>query len=573
MNKKRFPDKKPVVYTTKAKCRDCYRCVRVCPVHAIKMENGQAQVITENCIACGTCITECPQHAKTYTTDYGKVLQLLEGDNTLIASLAPSFSGYYNEWEQKRISSALRALGFHHVTETAAGAWHTANASLQHIKENPGQHHICTACPAIVNYITIYAPRYIPFLVPVASPMVAHAKILKKRYPKAKFVFIGPCVAKKEEAQLQDQQQLIDAVLTFDELEELFKLKNISLDNCEESQFDEKVPGDARLFPLEGGLLRTAKEKTDILDINIIPVSGFTEIKEVLHSLKKEEKNKMIIEPLFCRYGCINGPVADKRKNIFTKRELVLDYAMKQPGIKNPDIALENELIKTGYPNRAPQPKSFTIEQINEVLASIGKHSLEDELNCMACGYDSCREKAIAVLEGLAEPDMCMPYMRRVSEQKFDTLIEHDPNGIVSLNNKLEIIHMNDAFKKMFSCSSSITGKSISYLMDPDIFERLTTGNETLIRETQHFSNYNITAHIIVYAIPDQDQYVGIFMDVTDFQTNREKLSDIKSETLNKAQELLDHQINMAQELARFLGEHTAKEEFLLNRLIELTKK
>lgn len=571
MNKKFSPgDRKTVVYTTKAKCRDCYRCVRVCPVHAIKMEDGQAQVITENCIACGTCITECPQHAKTYTTDYGKVLQMLEGENSLMVSLAPSFAGYFTKWEQKRIPSALRALGFNYVAETAVGAWHVANASFGYIKDHEQQNHICTSCPAIVNYINIYMPQYSGNLVPVSSPMIAHARLLKKEFPRAKFVFIGPCVAKKDEAFQYEKEHLVDAVLTFDELEELFKLKNIKLDSCEESQFDQEVTGDARLFPLEGGLLRTAGMPTDMLDSRIIAVSGFEEIKEVLESMKGG-KQRIVIDPLFCRHGCINGPVANRSENIYDKRSQVLDYASKSPGVKSEEV-LAN-FTKAEYHGKPLKSTAFTEDQIKEVLAVIGKHSAEDELNCMACGYNSCREKAVAVLEGVAEPEMCMPYMRRVSEQKFETLIQYDPNGIVTLDKKLEIVHMNEAFKKMFACSDSIYGKNISYLIDPEPFEKITTGSSELIRENIHYTNYNITAHVVVYALPEQEQYVGIFMDVTDFQTNQEKLSDIKSETLNKAQELLDHQISMAQDLARFLGEHTAKEEYLLNSLINLTKK
>lgn len=572
-SKYRLPERKTVVYTTKAKCRDCYRCVRVCPVHAIKMENEQAQVITENCITCGTCVIECPQHAKTYATEYGKVLQMLEGNHTMIISVAPSFAGYYNEWEQKRLPSALRTLGFHYITETAVGAWHTAQASFQYIKNHKGQNHICTACPAIVNYINIYEPQYSSSLIPISSPMIGHARMMKRDYPKAKFVFVGPCIAKKDEALQANNDNIVDAVLTFEELDELFKLKDIHLDSCEESRFDQEATANARLFPLEGGLLKTAGESTDILDNHIVAISGFSEIKEILHALKKDGNKKLIIEPLFCRFGCVNGPIGDKTKNIFTKRESILEFASQSQVEVNDEQKDVSDLLKTNFPHKHLKEKTYTEEQIKEVLAAIGKYTPEDELNCMACGYDSCREKAIAVLEGLAELNMCMPFMRRVSEQKFDTLIKYNPSGIVTLNQKLEILHMNDAFKKIFTCSDAILGKNIAYLIDPDPFEKLTTTDIDIFRENIHYVNYNITAHVIIYRIPNQEQYVGIFMDVTAFQNNKELLSDIKSETLSKAQELLDHQVSMAQELARFLGEHTAKEEVLLNRLIDLTKK
>ncbi|MDL2311555.1 4Fe-4S binding protein [Bacteroidales bacterium OttesenSCG-928-B11] len=435
-------ERKAVVYTTKAKCRDCYRCVRVCPVNAIKMENGQAQVVAANCIACGTCITECPQHAKTYTTDYGKVLQMLEGNYTLIVSLAPSFAGYYTEWEQKRLPSALRSLGFHYITETAAAAWDSAIASAQYIKDNKQQHHICTACPAVVNYINIYAPQYAPFLTPISSPMIAHAKLMKEEHPKAKFVFIGPCVAKKDESLQPENEGLVDAVLTFEELNQLMKLKGVMLDELEESKFDQEAKGFARLFPLEGGMLRTANFPTYLLDNRVVAVSGFDEVQQVLASLKKDAPTKLVIEPLFCHHGCINGPVANREENVYNKRLRVLDYAEKNQGKRGDEEAVDRPLLETAYHVMPFAPAKHTEAEIKSVLEATGKHSPEDELNCSACGYVSCREKAIAVLDGFAEIDMCMPFIRRTTEQKFDMLIKHDPNGIVSLNGRLEKISL-----------------------------------------------------------------------------------------------------------------------------------
>jgi PAS domain S-box-containing protein len=310
-----------------------------------------------------------------------------------------------------------------------------------------------------------------------------------------------------------------------------------------------------------------------MLDSKIIALSGFQEIKQVLESLHQEKNDKIILEPLFCRYGCINGPVANKEENIFSKREAVLEYARNKPGKEEETGITNSKLFQTFFPAKHHQEEVFSEEQITEILASTGKFLPEDELNCMACGYNSCREKAVAVLQGIAESSMCMPYMRRMAEKQFDTLIGHDPNGIVILDSNLNIAHMNNAFKKMFTCSDTIIGKRISYLIDPESFEKIATGNEKIIRDTIHYDNYNLVCFQISYSLPDQHQYIGIFVDITDIQSNREKLADIRSETMNKAQELLDHQINMAQELARFLGEHTAKEEILLKKLIDTTKK
>ena len=571
-----YPEKHAIVYTNKAKCRDCYRCVRVCPVHAIKMEGGQAQVIQENCIACGTCIAECPQHAKAYRTDAGMVLQWIDSETPMVISVAPSFATSYTDWEQKRLPSALRTLGFLHIGETAVGAYYCAQATAAYINENPNQNHICTACPAAVSYVRQYASSHVRELVPVASPMLIHARMLKKKFRTAKVVFLGPCVAKKAEAINENNSDYIDAVLTFEELDELFLQKGITLDNCEESGFDEQVTGDSRLFPLEGGLLKTAKLNTDLLGETHIALSGHESLEEVLEALPKNPQKPWIIEPLFCRHGCINGPgtrkTADKKTAVYSQRKAILDYAVKHPGT-NQIVALTADDITAIYPPIKNNDKEFSEQEIKEVLASTGKHSAEDELNCMACGYDSCRDKAIAVLNGQAELEMCMPYMRQMAEQKFETMIALDPNGIVMLNDKLEIIHMNPAFRKMFSCSDALTGRPISYLIDPDDFEELATGNSNLIRKTVTYTNYNLICHLMCYTIPEQSQYVGIFMDITALQTNSEKLQEVKAETVIQAQSLLDHQVAMAQELARFLGEHAAKGEVLLSKLIDSIQK
>jgi iron only hydrogenase large subunit-like protein len=535
------------------------------------MEKGQAQVVAENCIACGTCIAECPQNAKAYRTDVHAVVEWLAQDLPVAFSLAPSFAGSYSEWEQKRIPSALRMAGAAYVAETAEGAWFSASASADYISQNSQQHHICTACPAVVNYVRQYASEYAGLLVPVLSPMLVHARMMRKELGKTKIVFVGPCVAKKMEAQDENAKDMVDAVLTFEELDRLFELRGVKLDQCEESWFDGNVGESARLFPLEGGLLKTAGLKTDRLEAEHLAISGFNTLEAVLEALPNAQKNHWIIEPLFCNQGCINGPLAKKETTLFEQREAVLNYS--RSGVSKASKTDDDLDLSAMYPPVRVNEIEYTEEQVKEVLHSIGKFSKEDELNCMACGYNSCREKAVAVIKGLAEPEMCMPYMRRMAEQKFEMMIRHDPNGIVMLDDKLQIIHMNPAFRKMFSCSEALIGRPISYLIDPDLFEQLATGNEQLIRKTVSFSNYNLVCHLMCYALPEQSQYVGIFMDITALQNNTEKLNEIKAETVLQAQSLIEHQIEMAQELARFLGEQTATGEVLLNKLIDSIQK
>ena len=561
------------VYTNKAKCRDCNRCVRHCPVKAIRIEKGQAQVIFEKCISCGTCVLECPQHAKTYQNDTEKVKILLKQGVSIALSLAPSFSGIFNEWEQKRLPSALRQLGFGFISETAVGAFHCAMLSRNVIENNTNKNHLLTACPAFVNYIEKYCPELVTSLVPISSPMIIHASILKEKLPRpTKIVFVGPCIAKKDEIKRKENQGLIDVVLTFEELDELMKWKNIDISKCEESNFDETPGLLSRTFPLEGGLLRTAGINPDLFSANIISVTGSDEINDIVSTLNNTNES-YIIEPLFCKYGCINGPAIKRDKPKFAVRNKILEYTAINPGEKE-EIQVNNSFVIPNF--RAENLKyktEFTEEEIQEVLKISGKTKPEDELNCGACGYNSCREKTTAVLQGIAETEMCVPYMKQLAESKNDLLLKTSPNGIVVLNDKLEILQMNFAFKKMFTCTDTILGKKISYLVDPDPFEKLSTGLETEVRKIIKYQNYNITCHQICYTVPDEKNYIGIFIDVTDLQSNKEKITEMKNETIVQAQELIEHQINMAQELARFLGENTAKGEMLMNNLIDAIKK
>jgi iron only hydrogenase large subunit-like protein len=560
-----------VVYTNKAKCRDCYRCVRVCPVNAIKMENGQAKVIPENCISCGTCIPECPQHAKTYIKQIDEVLEFLASKIPVLMSIAPSFASVYNTGERKSLPTALREAGFAVVTETAVGAYEVALKTRTIIEKEPDKSHICSACPAIVNYIEKYCKNRISNIVPVVSPMIAHAKILRKEFGKpCKIVFAGPCVAKKDEARREEYRNIIDAVITFEELNEILRYKNIDLKKCKEGAFDSKAGGYAKLFPLEAGLLKTAGINQELNPNHVFSLTGFEDVKDAFETVRETGEN-YIIEPLFCRSGCINGPVM-REKYLLRKKQAIINYnsecEIEMPEARFQDMLQANYVVK----NRIDE-QQFDEEQIQEVLKYTGKLNEVDQLNCGACGYNTCKDKALAVLHGIAEMEMCIPYMRKLAEQKNDKLIYADPNGIILLNKNLEIISMNPAFRKMFNCSDKLIGKEISYLIDPEPFEKLLTKKESKYSDVVKYMSYNLVCHQICYSIEEENQYVGIFVDITDTQHNKEKLRDLKTETIIQAQELIDHQIKMAQELARFIGDHTARGEMLMNRLINEIEK
>ncbi|MHB0999555.1 MAG: [Fe-Fe] hydrogenase large subunit C-terminal domain-containing protein [Armatimonadota bacterium] len=562
------PQAGQVVYTNKAHCRDCYRCLRVCPVKAIKMENGQAYVVGSRCISCGTCIRECPQGAKSFRNDIEQAVRLMGSDEPVAASVAPSFVAVFTDWEQKRLASALRRLGFSYVGETAIGAYHVANETERIISSHKESSHICTACPAIVSYVEHYEPDKVDMLVPVVSPMLAHAQHIRiKLGESAKVIFIGPCVAKKSEAERPENKGIIDCVLTFSELMEWFEREGINLSACEESRFDEEPQGDARFFPLVGGSIKTACMSTDVLDSDVVSASGIQEVQEVLGSITPSGP-PIVVEPLFCPQGCVNGPALHTERNIYQRRREVLEYAGDNPGAQPPAEPDYGSLITRFKPAKIDEGNAVKEDEIQEVLEQTGKGSPENQLNCGACGYPSCREKAIAVIKGMAELEMCIPYMKRLAEQRTDRIIETSPNGIVILDERLNIISMNPAFRNFFMCSEAICGRPVSYLMDPDPFEKLASGSEERIEIIVTHSNYNLVCHEILYALPEEHQYVGIFVNITKSRVHKKKLDQLRSQTVLQAKELLDHQVHMAQTIAKFLGESTAQSEDLLERLM-----
>lgn len=555
-----------VVFTNKARCRDCYRCLRVCPVKAIRMEGGQASVVEERCIACGTCIRECPQGAKSFRNDLERAMRLLDGGGVVAVSVAPSFVAVFNEWQRRRLPSALRKLGFAYVGETAVGAYHVARQSAQLVAAKPNQSHICSACPAVVSYIERYQGDLVDNLLPVVSPMIAHARHIKARLGSgAKVIFVGPCVAKKAEAQRSEYAGLVDCVLTFQELQQWLDRRAIRLDSLEESDFDEEPQGDARFFPLAGGAARTASMATDLLAGDMVAVSGLQDVREALDDLRMHD-HPVVLEPLFCQQGCINGPAMEYASSVYHRRHVVLAYASSRPGgqggpaMAGLDVAFRPCVIEGHQP-----PAESEIQQ---VLEQTGKSRPEDQLNCGACGYWSCREKAIAVIHGMAEPEMCIPRMKRLAERRTDLIIESSPNGIVILDERLDILSMNQAFRRFFMCSEATLGKRVSYLMDPHPFEQLATSDQDLIDLVVRHEKYNLTCRQILYPLREEKQYVGIFVNITSSQDSQQKLDELRQQTLLQARELLDHQISMAQKIAQFLGESTAGSQQLVENLL-----
>lgn len=558
---------KSIVFTNRARCRDCYRCIRVCPVEAIGIRDGQAFVEPQRCIACGTCIRECPQKAKTYRNDAAAVMDMLSRA-PVAATVAPSFAAVFEPWQVRRIPSALRRLGFCYVAETAVGAAWVAQATAEYARQRPDQRAIASACPAVVQYILRYQAQFAPMLAPIVSPMLAHGRALKKTLgANVKVVFIGPCVAKKAEAQT-DPDGAIDAVLTFEELTQWFDSAGIRLADLEESEFDQRAPAAARWYALEGGGLKTAGLKTDIADTQTVAVSGIEALGDMLAGLPRASGGGLI-EPLFCRQGCVNGPAMPCGLSAFERKCRLLEYAKTAPA--ETLIASPPALACAFAPAELPLP-TFTEEQIRHILQKTGKELPEDQLNCGACGYSTCRQQAIAVLRQMAEPEMCVSHMRRLAESRTDRIMETSPNGIVILDDQLNIVRMNSSFKRLFMCADSVCGKPISYLMDPEPFDRVASQKTELVEATITHSRYGLVCRQIIYALRPERQIVGLFVDLTRATQNKRQYDLLKSQTIQQAQALLTHQVEMAGKIAEFLGQSAAASEKLLVQLMQMAQ-
>jgi iron only hydrogenase large subunit-like protein/nitrogen-specific signal transduction histidine kinase len=415
-----------IVSTITDRCKRCYSCIRECPAAAIRVIDAQAKVIEERCIACGHCVKVCSQDAKQIFSEIDDTYQLLQSGNA-IAIVAPSFAASFPD-EYKKVPAALRKLGFTKVIETAFGADLISNDYMNLIRADNDKTVISSACPAVVSFIQKYYVELVPNLAQVVSPMIALGRYLKKYLgEETKIVFIGPCVAKKHEAQDDEVSGVIDSVLTFTELKQMFDENGINVGELEDSDFDEPHAMMGKAYPLAGGLIKTIDVSGDILEKDIIVVEGKKKVLEIIEEIAKNHINAKFTDILFCE-GCISGPAIDTILNYYARREKVINYIEEK--INNVDKRVwKSNLYNARKLNlqrtfridnqRRPYP---TEEIIKEILAQTKKYSVKDELNCGACGYPTCREYAVAIAKDLAEKEMCLPYVLDELKIAYDNL-------------------------------------------------------------------------------------------------------------------------------------------------------
>jgi two-component system, NtrC family, sensor kinase len=406
-----------VVTTIKAKCRRCYTCIRSCPAKAIRVSNGQAQVIEERCISCGNCYKVCAQQAKEIQSGVDPTYALLNGEQPVIACLAPSFPAAFPSAKPGQVISAVRALGFSEVIEVAFGAQLVAREYARLFKKRQDAPLISTPCPAVTEYVQKYVPALVPHLAPIVSPAVAIGRMIKSTYrPGARTVFFGPCVAKKAEIKDDSVAGAIDIAQSFVGLKKMLRRAGIDVQQQPESLPDGPMGGLGRIFPVPGGLLRTAALEADVLDNDIMVVEGKENSIHALQALARGEVQAKFVDILFCD-GCIDGPTMDSSISLFARKEAIANCVrLEENHLSTAQVEAALAPYKAVDLSRsfAAQPVAQAVpseEEIGLILERIHKREVEDQLNCGACGYATCRDKAIAVHEGLAGIEMCLPYL------------------------------------------------------------------------------------------------------------------------------------------------------------------
>ena len=545
----------------KSNCKNCYKCIRHCPVKAIRFSGNQAHIIGNECILCGHCFVVCPQNAKEIVDSTEKVRVLIQSGDPVIVSLAPSFVANYDGVGIEAMRKALQKLGFADVEETAIGATIVKTEYERMLREEEHDIIITSCCHSINLLIQKYFPAELPYLADVMSPMQAHCVDIKKRIPNAKTVFIGPCVAKKDEAEYYEGP--VDAVLTFEELTNWLKAEHITLDK----ELDNTPESRARFFPTTGGILKTMAQNAP--GYTYMALDGVENCITALKDIENGKIHKCFIEMSACVGSCIGGPVMEKYH-----RSPVHDYmsVAQYAGTRDFDVVQPDALtLKKNFTvidHKLMQPAEY---EIAAVLRQMGKFKPSDELNCGSCGYNSCREKAIAICQGKAEISMCLPFLKDKAESFSDTIVRNTPNGLIVLNENLEVQQINAAARKIMNirAESDVLGEPVIRILDPAVFVSVRNSGRSVRDQKVYLAEYKKYIEQTVVFDPDSRMLVGIMRDITDEEAERERKTRINQQTVEVADTVVEKQMRIVQEIASLLGETAAETKIALTKLKE----
>lgn len=545
----------------KSNCKNCYKCIRHCPVKSIRFSGNQAHIIGNECILCGQCFVVCPQNAKQIVDETEKVKVLIQSGAPVYASIAPSFIANYHGIGINGIRKALIKLGFAGAEETALGATVVKTEYEKMLADGTKDILISSCCHSVNLLIQKYYPSLLPYLADVMSPMQAHCSDIKKRFPDAKTVFIGPCVSKKDEA--EHYEGIVDAVLTFEELTEWLKAERIDL----EADLDVDDESRARFFPTTGGILKTMANRTP--DYTYMAIDGVDNCIAALKEIEQGNVHKCFIEMSACAGSCVGGPVMEKyHRSPIIDYQSVADYAGKKDfKVTQPDsldLKKHFEPIERRY--GAPSES-----EIQDILKKMGKNRPEDELNCGSCGYDTCREKAIAIYHGKAEISMCLPYLKDKAESFSDCIVSNTPNALIVINDALEVQQINPAARKILNIrySSDVLGDQVVRILDPKPFLQVLESKRAVRNRRTYLAEYDKFVEQTIIYDPNYHMLLCIMRDITEQEAEREKREKLRNQTIETADNVVDKQMRIVQEIASLLGETAAETKIALTKLKE----
>jgi len=551
------------IYTEKRECQDCHKCIRECPVKAIRVQEGYARIVPELCILCGNCILACPSSAKQVRDDLPRAKELLASGRSVIASVAPSFVAQFPGVRSRQLVRALKQLGFFAVSETALGAQQVSANVLSLMRSEPRRIWISSACPAVVDFIGKYHPECEDAISPLLSPLLTHCRMLRMHYGNdIAVVFIGPCIAKKKEA--EQHPELLDAVLTFEDLERWLKEENIQLASVVEAPGDGFAPENARegaLYPIEGGVIPGVTATGDINRSQVMSFSGIANVEQALKGLTEwKPEHSIFLELTACAGSCVNGPKSARNLSVARRRYEIVQFA--QPPAETPRRAELN--IVQHYAPSPVQQEEYTETQIRDALRTVGKYSEEDELNCGGCGYDSCREFARALIARNAERMMCATYTRKLAQKKANALLKKMPSAVVIVDEELKIIECNANFVRLFSDdieeAKDLEGIALdSVIPFSHLFRRVLDAGDDIVSHDIRYQRSILNSSI--FTIEPHSVLCGIFQDITEpiFQ---------KEQIITRAREVIQKNLKTVQQIAYLLGENAADSEIILNSIV-----
>ncbi|MCY6353746.1 [Fe-Fe] hydrogenase large subunit C-terminal domain-containing protein [Clostridium sp. ZS2-4] len=560
-----------------ASCKNCYKCLRSCPVKAIRFKNQQAEIVEERCIGCGHCLEVCPQNAREIVSDLEKVKNLIASEKNVIASIAPSFPGYFNI-EEGKIVAVLKKLGFDFIEETAVGAEIVSNFYSEYVEKNKDTAYITTCCPSANYLVEKYFPELVPYMIPAVSPMIAHGQILKSIYGKESFViFIGPCAAKKIEAGSVKNNKFIDAVLTFEEINQWILESKIDMEEIKREEINKCGEKRGHNYPVDGGIIEAVKDELEKKQLQGISVSGTEDCINILKSMKSGTLKSVFVEMSVCKGSCIGGSnMVNNQQDYYEKLQKVKKYIKKRENASKDKKFDKNTLkVLTSYINlnKSFRDKSIKIANVEEadikrIMREMGKFEPKDELNCGVCGYNTCREKAKAIYQGMAETDMCLHFMRSKAERLTNVIFENTASSVILIDEELNVKEINPAAQEVFMVEAeNIKGKPVAALINDEDFRKVKETGNSIIGKKVEYPQYNaVFIENIVY-LPKQNLVLASMINIVEEEKNKEELIRVKENTLNAAEEVIEKQMRVAQEIAGLLGETTAETKVILNKL------